>query len=174
MNEEGFEKPYASLYKDSDVRRLFGTEVKGCLLNYMNFRRYDRTVDLSRLDQRGLATYEWYLKTYRDWYSVITTAINRGREEGLREAAFEKGYKEGFKEGFEKGYKEGFEIGMEEGFKIGYKEGLEMGIEKGRRMGREEGRKEKREAAKNLKNLGVAVIQIAQALGLTEEEVAGL
>lgn len=49
------------------------------------------------------------------------------------------------------------------------------GYERGHREGREEGREEERaKNAKSLKQLGVPVETIAQATGLSEEEIAAL
>ncbi len=58
-------------------------------------------------------------------------------------------------------------------------EGLAEGRMEGRTEGREEGRlagraEAKKETAKNLKNLGMAASVIAEAVGLSEEEVVGL
>ncbi len=58
-------------------------------------------------------------------------------------------------------------------------EGLAEGRMEGRAEGREEGRlagraEAKKETAKNLKNVGMAASVIAEAVGLSEEEVVGL
>jgi predicted transposase/invertase (TIGR01784 family) len=45
---------------------------------------------------------------------------------------------------------------------------------KGREEGREEGQKEKLRIVRNFKNLGIPVEQIAQATGLSPEEIAVL
>lgn len=45
------------------------------------------------------------MKNFRDWYSVMSTQLKKGREEGLKEG-IEKGLKEGLKEGLEQGRKE--------------------------------------------------------------------
>ena len=65
----------------------------------------------------------------------------------LREAATKKGYNEGW----EKGNKEGMEKGMEKG----KMEGLCI-------------------AARNMKQLGLSIADIAKATGLSEEEIANL
>ena len=57
--------------------------------------------------------------------------------------------------------------GREEGRKEGREEGIEIGMEKGRTQ-------EKRETARNLKVLGIPAETIAQATGLSVEEVEGL
>ena len=61
------------------------------------------------------------------------------------------------------------------GHQEGLEEGLEKGREEGRKEGREEGMKEERISnAKNFKRLGVPSHVIAQATGLTEEEIEQL
>ena len=41
------------------------------------------------------------MKNFRDWYSVMSTQLKKGREEGLKE-----GIEKGLKEGLEQGRKE--------------------------------------------------------------------
>lgn len=62
--------------------------------------------------------------------------------------------------------------GHDEGHEEGLAEGLEKGRAEGLEKGREEGRKEEKHAtARNLKNLGFPIESIAQATGLSVEEV---
>ena len=57
----------------------------------------------------------------------------------------------------------------------GREEGWEKGCEKGLNQGREEGtQEEKLRTAANLKQLGVSIEVIAQATGLSVEEIEGL
>ena len=77
------------------------------------------------------------------------------------------GKEEGLKEGREEGHKEG----KEEGLKEGRKEGKEEGIKEGR----EEGSKDERsKIAINLIRLGASCEIIAQATGLSKEEISRL
>lgn len=73
------------------------------------FTRLFEAAEIARFDRKELIEYEDSLKNFRDWYSVVQTAENkgilRGRAEGLEE---------------------------------GRAEGLEIGLEKGREKGREE------------------------------------
>ena len=63
----------------------------------------------------------------------------------------------------------------QEGREEGLKEGEEIGRKEGRKEGREEGRKETiLQNARNLKQLGVSMTIIAQATGLSEEEIQQL
>jgi flagellar biosynthesis/type III secretory pathway protein FliH len=75
------------------------------------------------------------------------------------------------------------EEGIEEGIEIGIKKGIEKGIKKGRKEGIEEGRKEGIEIGekrlqtiliKRFRNHGMNIEQIAESLGITEEEVYNL
>ena len=65
----------------------------------------------------------------------------------------------------------GMTIGMEKGMEKGMKKGMEIGMEKGMEKGREE---EKLEIARNLKTMGLPSESIAQATGLTIEEIENL
>ena len=98
------------------------------------------------------------MNTERDTYNQIEYARESGREEGL-------------KEGREEGREEGHKVGKEEGLK----EGREEGREEGRKEGKEEGLKEgQSKIAINLIRLGASHEIIAQATGLSEEEVSRL
>jgi predicted transposase/invertase (TIGR01784 family) len=72
-------------------------------------------------------------------------------------AARKEGYEEGYKEGYEKVYKK-------EGEEEGLKEGEEKGLKKGLREG-------KIATVRNFKALGVGYDVIAQATGLSIEEI---
>ena len=70
---------------------------------------------------------------------------------------------ESMAEGFEKGKVEGLKEGEIAGFEKGKAEGEIAGIEKGKVM-----------IAKKLKNMGMAIADIAEATGLTAEEAESL
>ena len=72
-------------------------------------------------------------------------------------------------------FDEGFGKGMQQGREQGILQGREEGILQGREEGREEGRKlERIETARNLKKLNIATLTIAQATGLSPEEISAL
>ena len=98
------------------------------------------------------------MNTERDTYNQIEYAHETGREEGREE---------GLKEGHKKGHKEG----KEEGLKEGRKEGKEEGIKEGRA---EVSKDERSRIAINLIRRGASCEIIAQATGLSEEEVSRL
>ena len=78
------------------------------------------------------------------WLAVVDERI-------LREAATKKGYNEGW----EKGKKEGWEKGKMEGWEKGKMEGFHL-------------------VARNMKQLGISIADIAKATGLSEKEIANL
>ena len=55
-----------------------------------------------------------------------------------------------------------------------YQEGLEKGIEKGFAKAEEKARKEKLESARKLKAMNLTTAQIAEAIGLSPEEIEAL
>ena len=71
-------------------------------------------------------------------------------------------------------YEGGYIIGKEDGLA----EGLEKGLQQGREEGLQQGREEKAEAiaqvARNMLSMGLAVDVVAQATGLTKEQLEAL
>jgi len=73
----------------------------------------------------------------------------------------------------------GYERGMEEGLKKGTEQGMEQGLKQGLEQGMKQGKLEGEKAAnirnaKNFKALGVDIHTIAQATGLSVEEIEEL
>lgn len=76
---------------------------------------------------------------------------------------------------FDEGFGKGMQQGREQGILQGREQGILQGREQGREEGREEGRKlERIETARNLKKLNIATLTIAQATGLSPEEISAL
>lgn len=69
------------------------------------------------------------------------------------------------------GFEDGFEKGMEKGMEKGRKEGIEEGMEKGRAEGREEALLQ---TAKKLLELGVPLVDVVSATGLSEEQLTSV
>ncbi|MCQ2264410.1 MAG: hypothetical protein MJZ70_09005, partial [Bacteroidales bacterium] len=67
-------------------------------------------------------------------------------------------------------HKIGFAEGLEKGMEKGLKEGMVKGMEKGR----EEGRQRLLETARNLLRMGIPLDDVAQATGLSVEELQPL
>lgn len=160
-------------YTDFGFKKLFGTEMnKELLISFLNALLPDRQeiVDVTYLNTEHLGTlerdrravfdvycenrqgekflveYEDSLKNFRDWYSVMKTAINKGRKEG---------HQEGLAEGLAKGLAEGLERGLVEGVEKGRKEeGLNM--------------------ARRMRADGLSLEVIARYTGLTVEELSAL
>ena len=130
------------------------------------FTKLFDVAELAQLDDKDRTNYIKSMNTERDTYNQIEYARETGREEG-REEGHKVGKEEGLKEGREEGRKEG----KEEGLKEGHKEGKEEGIKEGR----EEGSKDERsKIAINLIRLGASCEIIAQATGLSKEEISRL
>ena len=130
------------------------------------FTKLFDVAELAQLDDKDRIKYIKAMNTERDTYNQIEYARESGREEG-REEGHKVGKEEGLKEGREEGRKEG----KEEGLKEGHKEGKEEGIKEGR----EEGSKDERsKIAINPIRIGTSCEIIAQATGLSEEEVSRL
>lgn len=67
------------------------------------------------------------------------------------------------------------EQGIEKGIEKGIEQGIEKGIEKGIEQGIEKGAYQKTiEVAKNLKDIGIPLAQIAKGTGLSIEEIERL
>ena len=67
------------------------------------------------------------------------------------------------------------EDGIREGMKRGMERGIEKGIERGREEGREKGREEERfSIARSLVDIGISLDKVAQATGLSKEEIKTL
>ena len=73
-------------------------------------------------------------------------------------------YEKGLEIGIEKGIQRGMEKGMEEGIQRGIEKGIEKGIMEG-------SQKEKIEIAKKMLELKIDKETIAEATGLTEQEI---
>ena len=76
-------------------------------------------------------------------------------------------------------YEGGYIIGKEDGLAEGLQQGLEQGMEKGLQQGREEGLAQGNvqgiaKVARNMLSMGLAADVIAQATGLTQEQLEAL
>ena len=112
----------------------------------------------SRMSREEQAAYRRYLDNRVSLADQIYTARGEARLEGLYE-----GRKEGIKQGIEQGRKEGIKQGIEQGIEQGIKQGIERGIEQGILA-----------TARNLKQMGLSVANIAKATGLSAEQLERL
>ena len=92
MGTEGIQDKYINPYTDFGFRLLFGTA--------MNKELFE-AAEIAKFNPKELGEYWESLKNFRDWYSVMSTQLKKGREEGLKE-----GIEKGLKEGLEQGRKE--------------------------------------------------------------------
>lgn len=65
------------------------------------FERLFKAAEIANFDRRELIEYEDSLKNYRDWYSVVSTAEQKGIQKGIQEG-IEKGIQKGIQEGEKK------------------------------------------------------------------------
>ena len=80
------------------------------------FEQFFSAAEIARFNTCEKIEYEESLKAFRDWYSVLSTAQNKGYSEGL-----EKGIAEGMEKGMAEGMEKGMEKGMAEGMEKGEK-----------------------------------------------------
>lgn len=110
------------------------------------FERFFEQAEILKFNRQERQAYEYSLKNYRDWYSIMKTAKNKSRAEGRAE---------GLAEGLAKGRTEG--------------------LAEGRAEGLAEGRAEERlENARSMKSLGVSFDIISQVTGLSLEDIEDL
>lgn len=92
MGTEGIQDKYINPYADFGFKLLFGTA--------MNKELFE-AAEIAKFNPKELGEYWESLKNFRDWYSVMSTQLKKGHEEGLKE-----GIEKGLKEGLEQGRKE--------------------------------------------------------------------
>ena len=88
MGTEGIQDKYINPYTDFGFKQLFGTA--------MNKELFE-AAEIAKFNPKELGEYWESLKNFRDWYSVMSTQLKKGREEGLKEG-LEKGLEQGRKE----------------------------------------------------------------------------
>ena len=92
MGTEGIQDKYTNPNSDFGFKLLFGTA--------MNKELFE-AAEIAKFNPKELGEYWESLKNFRDWYSVMSTQLKKGREEGLKE-----GIEKGLKKGLEQGRKE--------------------------------------------------------------------
>ena len=92
MGTEGIQDKYINPYTDFGFKLLFGTA--------MNKELFE-AAEIAKFNPKELGEYWESLKNFRDWYSVMSTQLKKGHEEGLKE-----GIEKGLKECLEQGRKE--------------------------------------------------------------------
>ena len=76
------------------------------------FDRLFEAAEIAKFNPKELGEYWESLKNFRDWYSVMSTQLKKGREEGLKEG-LEKGLEQGRKEECFKNAKKMKQAGIE-------------------------------------------------------------
>ena len=87
------------------LRNLGGLMERPAALQERVFTRLFEAAEIGKFSRKELVAYEDSLKAYRDWYSTMETAIQKGRCEG-REEGLKEGREEGLREGREEGRQE--------------------------------------------------------------------
>ena len=83
------------------LRNLGSLMQRPAALQERVFTRLFEAAEIGRFSQKELVAYEDSLKVYRDWYSTLQTALQKGERQGM-----EKGLAEGHKKGLAEGRKE--------------------------------------------------------------------
>ena len=126
------------------------------------FKKLAEISDIRSLSKKEMDKYEYSLRVMRDTYATYQYAAKNG-------------WKKGMAEGMEKGMAQGMEKGMAQGMEKGMAQGIEKGMAQGMEKGMEKGEREKALAiARNLKSFGMSLDQIAEATGLTPDEINNL
>ncbi len=84
------------------IKNLAALMERPATLQEKVFAHLFEAAEIAKFDKMERLEYEESLKNYRDWYSVMKTAQEKGHQKGL-----EEGREEGRKEGREEGRKEG-------------------------------------------------------------------
>ena len=83
------------------LRNLSSLLERLCALQSRVFDRFFEAAEIAKFTSREFGEHWENMKSFRDWYSVMSTQLKKGREEDP-------------KEGLEKGLQEGFETGRKE------------------------------------------------------------
>ena len=84
MGTEGIQDKYINPYADGGCKLRFGTAMN---------KELCEAAEIAKFNPKELGEYWESLKNFRDWYSVMSTQLKKGREEGLKEG-LEQGRKE--------------------------------------------------------------------------------
>lgn len=137
------------------IRNLATLMERPKVLQEKVFAHLFEAAEIAKFDRKERYEYEESLKNYRDWFSVMETAENKGMAKGMA-----------------KGIAKGMAQGMAQGMAKGLEKGRAEGMEKGKEIGRAEGEKRKAlETARQMKADGMRIENIARYTGLTAEEI---
>ncbi len=84
MGTEGIQDKYINPYADFGFKLLFGTA--------MNKELFE-AAEIAKFNPKELGEYWESLKNFRDWYSVMSTQLKKGREQGRKEECFKNAKK---------------------------------------------------------------------------------
>ena len=81
MGTEGIQNKYINPYADFGFKLLFGTA--------MNKELFE-AAEIAKFNTKELGEYWESLKNFRDWYSVMSTQLKKGREEKVLKRVLKK------------------------------------------------------------------------------------
>lgn len=81
MGTEGIQDKYINPYADFGFKLLFGTA--------MNKELFE-AAEIAKFNPKELGEYWESLKNFRDWYSVMSTQLKKGREEKVLKKVLSK------------------------------------------------------------------------------------
>ncbi|EIY80509.1 hypothetical protein HMPREF1058_01361 [Phocaeicola vulgatus CL09T03C04] len=84
MGTEGIQDKYINPYADFGFKLLFGTA--------MNKELFE-AAEIAKFNPKELGEYWESLKNFRDWYSVMSTQLKKGHEQGRKEECFKNAKK---------------------------------------------------------------------------------
>ena len=84
MGTEGIQDKYINPYADFGFKLLFGTA--------MNKELFE-AAEIAKFNPKELGENWESLKNFRDWYSVMSTQLKKGREQGRKEECFKNAKK---------------------------------------------------------------------------------
>lgn len=84
MGTEGIQDKYINPYTDFGFKLLFGTA--------MNKELFE-AAEIAKFNPKELGEYWESLKNFRDWYSVMSTQLKKGLEQGRKEECFKNAKK---------------------------------------------------------------------------------
>lgn len=116
-------------------------------------------------------------REYEEWENVLERAKEAGRMyvSIIERKGIEKGIQLGEARGIQLGEARGIQLGEARGIQLGEARGIQLGEARGIQLGEARGiQLGKTETARNLLRMGLAPAKIAEATGLTLEEIVSL
>ena len=143
---------WINFLKNEEVKD--GTKAKG-------LKEAKEKLDILKLNKEDKIEYDAFVDNWRKSESAIESKYIAGKMEGLNE-------------GIEIGKSEGIQIGKSEGIELGKSEGIQIGEANKEKYAAEQVKREKLETAAKCLKKGMAIGDIAEFTGLTEQETGDI